>query len=91
MQTSTLFVVAAPNRVAHAPLLSYTPRHCYSFGNSTIAACGADVKQDAIWPAFSNRTAMAIVMASGMLMQFPGNPAVNATPYVEQCSNLTVT
>jgi hypothetical protein len=63
-----------------------------SFGASQLAACGADVKSSgptAIYRAFNNTALFANMTAAGTLLIFPGNPAVNSTPYTQQCSNLS--
>jgi hypothetical protein len=42
-----------------------------------------------VFNAFDNKTLFADLTATGTLLQFPGNPAVNSTPYTQQCSNLS--
>lgn len=64
-------------------------RYCLSFGGSQVAACGADVKAEKVFKAFSDKALFADMTAQGTLLQFPGNPAVNSTPYVQQCSNIS--
>jgi len=60
-----------------------------SFGDANIAACGADVKADLVFGAFSSPQLFANLTAQGMLVPFPGNPAANSTPYTQECSNLS--
>lgn len=63
-----------------------------SFGGSQLAACGADVRTSgptAVFNAFEDKALFANLTAAGTLLQFPGNPAVNSTPYTQQCSNLS--
>lgn len=60
-----------------------------SFGNASIAACGADVKAEPVFKSFSNITLFTNLTAQGTLVLFPGNPAANSTPYTQQCSNLS--
>jgi hypothetical protein len=64
-------------------------RYCLSIGASQTGICGADVKTDEAFKAFRDKALFANLTAQGTLLQFPGNPAVNSTPYVQQCSNIT--
>lgn len=63
---------------------------CASVAGNKIAACGADVKSDVMLRAFNDLPLFTNLTAKGTLLRFPGNPAINSTPYVQQCSNLTV-
>jgi hypothetical protein len=42
-----------------------------------------------VFNAFEDKALFANLTAAGTLLQFPGNPAVNSTPYTQQCSNLS--
>jgi hypothetical protein len=60
-----------------------------SFGNATtnvLAACGTEFKTG---DAVASGQHLIDAVTRAVLVQFPGDPARNATPYVQQCSNLS--
>ena len=78
--------------VGDAVCLLLLCRVCMSVGSLKVAVCGAEVKTSgpsALFRAFRDKALFANLTAAGTLVQFPGDPAVNATPYTQQCSNLS--